>query len=66
MKTVIKTGQYRVMSGCMILKKEEKMKKGKFGRIPLPRTTGGPHSSKKGKKGYNRRSKHKEETDDKG
>lgn len=45
------------------MRKERKMKKGKFGRIPLPRATGGPHSSKKGKKGYNRKEKHKEETD---
>lgn len=34
------------------------MKKGirkKLGRIPLPRKRGGPQTTKKGKKGYNRR-----------
>jgi len=32
--------------------------RGKFGRIPLPRATGGPHGSKKGKRGYSRKAKH--------
>lgn len=41
-------------------KKIERSMKGKFGRIPLPRVTGGPHSTKKGKKGYNKKQKHKE------
>ena len=27
----------------------------KLGRIPLPRKTGGPQTTKKGKKGYNRK-----------
>lgn len=29
--------------------------KPKLGRIPLPRKTGGPQTSKKGKKGYDRK-----------
>ncbi len=31
-----------------------------LGRIPLPRKSGGPQGSKKGKKGYNRRKDKKE------
>ena len=42
------------------MRKGEKIRKGKFGRIPLPRVTGGVHSTKKGKKGYNKKQKHKE------
>jgi len=32
----------------------------KLGRIPLPRKRGGPHTSKKGKKGYDRKRDKKE------
>ena len=32
----------------------------KLGRIPLPPRKGGPQGSKKGKKGYNRKEKHKQ------
>lgn len=35
-----------------------KLGKPRLGRMPLPRGTGGAHSSKKGKKGYTRREKH--------
>ncbi len=39
------------------MKKESKKKrvKRRLGRIPLPRQKGKPHSTKKGKRGYNRK-----------